>query len=1213
MFTKRWSAIRYVALAVGLTLGAGCGESGGDERPDPEMIGGKADVPSWMTEVKVDWGCGDVVQGEFQGRKSSFLYKWEAKEGQTVTFSFRGAYDARRGAAVALYRADTGDRVAVQRNGGRNEAQLTYGPAKAGTYNVAVYALAWIADGAYSLRATCQRSDLNALVRGQRSFTSYELEWGLNRMAPGMEGKGGGGGPEAAMAAPQGRSGEVEEADVYKLDGNRLFYLNTYRGFMIFDATDAKKPQALGRLPVYGYPVEMFVQNNVAYALLRDVLYLTQQKGQLRYQRRNVSQLVAIDVSDLRNPKLLQAVDIVGELREGVSRKIGDTIYVVSNVPSWYAYGWWYEQSQESKEQGFVYSFNVANPRQVKLVDKLQLFSGGGYSNYGEQGGESRYLSNVTLSATSNALMVVENWQKYGYVPGAEYSCGTSTSLQQAVVSVVDISDPAGKIKLYTKFESYGEVGDQFKQTYVFNPTTKKATYLGIFARREWSSKDCQGTSRIENNLESWDVTNGAAPKRLARLSFGKPDEAVRGSAFDAERGVAFAITARQVDPLYAISFADPAKLKVVSAVDGLSGDMNVFRFIADKRFLIGIGRDNSEACTGFGPQGTGTQLGVSIIDVQDLAKVRLVQRKCVMIKDATWVSSAINWNLDQAHKMIGMHSDGLANVITVPVSYSRKMEGGEWYYRWETAVGLMSWDLTKYDPKKSELEQNVLVNHGTVVHPNGEVNRTIVFTHKAATARRKLLNLSDTHLALTDINDLNSPVTDAVIEVAPYYAELYRFGNYMVTQVRPGVGGWDDGGLSEFRVLPVGAKLDTVKPVATFTVSRVQRTMQFKDALVIFRRKPAMEDPEGKRPYQGNETLEAVVYQLSNPLKPVKMGSVEFPFSYLPYERFRCGMPPFWFGYEANATLALDRGFVMLNTQYDYNKEVWVRTLMLLDLSSYAAPKVVSRSLGGDEKTQYLGLVRWASNKNYFYLTYKSQVDEKPYQGGTQDGMVLRGYKYVAQTWLTSTNGLTPDAKINLPGQLMQAFSGPNNTLFLTNDRALEELKDGSLRDVPRLNLLSRLDAYTAEYLDGRSFPGKYLQDVVLDGKRLFVNASEGWYQPVVLEGKTATPIQAAGQQLAIFDFSRERFDERFSGSLGIDSMEIMGIYQNNLFLNLPGSGVLVVDVTSSTRPVGRQFLRTLGYATQAEFVGNTAFVASGNYGIYELNLTGPTLIAAQ
>ena len=75
-----------------------------------------------------------------------------------------------------------------------------------------------------------------------------------------------------SAAPPQGRTGEVQEADIYRVDQNRLFYLNTYRGFMIFDLADSKNPVLLSRLPIYGYPIEMFVQGNTVYALIRDVL-----------------------------------------------------------------------------------------------------------------------------------------------------------------------------------------------------------------------------------------------------------------------------------------------------------------------------------------------------------------------------------------------------------------------------------------------------------------------------------------------------------------------------------------------------------------------------------------------------------------------------------------------------------------------------------------------------------------------------------------------------------------------------------------------------------------------------------------------------------------------------------------------------------------------------------------------------------------------------
>ena len=299
--------------------------------------------------------------------------------------------------------------------------------------------------------------------------------------------------------APTGRTGEVEEGDVYKIDQNRLFYFNTYRGFVIYDLSDPRKPQRLGRLPVFGYPVEMFVVGNTVYALLRDALYLSQVGAELQFERHNVSQLVSIDVSDLRNPKLLKTIDIIGQLREGVSRKIENTIYVVSYVPQSYYWGWRPDPDQQ-KEQATVYSFNVADPQNPKKVAEHKIFEGGSVSIRDSQGNYyDRRFEGVAISATANALLVAENWNvsasSAGPVRPNGGGCGSYNNNQFARLSLIDISDPNGTIKLHASFETGGNLDDQFKMTYVDDPATGTGTFYGIFARQVWESVGCRGNS----------------------------------------------------------------------------------------------------------------------------------------------------------------------------------------------------------------------------------------------------------------------------------------------------------------------------------------------------------------------------------------------------------------------------------------------------------------------------------------------------------------------------------------------------------------------------------------------------------------------------------------------------------------------------------------------------------------------------------------------
>ena len=117
----------------------------------------------------------------------------------------------------------------------------------------------------------------NTLVPGQTDFTNAEPESSARGFpgAYGTEGDLAGsaskeGNSTTPAAPPQGRTSEVEEADIYKVDSDRLFYLNTYRGFIIYDLKDPKSPKLISRLPVYGYPIEMFIQDGTVYALLRE-------------------------------------------------------------------------------------------------------------------------------------------------------------------------------------------------------------------------------------------------------------------------------------------------------------------------------------------------------------------------------------------------------------------------------------------------------------------------------------------------------------------------------------------------------------------------------------------------------------------------------------------------------------------------------------------------------------------------------------------------------------------------------------------------------------------------------------------------------------------------------------------------------------------------------------------------------------------------------
>jgi len=106
------------------------------------------------------------------------------------------------------------------------------------------------------------------------------------------------------------------------------------------------------------------------------------------------------------------------------------------------------------------------------------------------------------------------------------------------------------------------------------------------------------------------------------------------------------------------------------------------------------------------------------------------------------------------------------------------------------------------------------------------------------------MLNISDTHISVVDINQLDKPVTASVIEVAPYVSQLFRFGDYMVEHINLGAyssyswGGYNNYA-SEFRIKKIvpGTALEDTPQVASFLVGQVSRVLKWKDKLVLFRR----------------------------------------------------------------------------------------------------------------------------------------------------------------------------------------------------------------------------------------------------------------------------------------------------------------------------------------------------------------------------------------
>jgi len=625
----------------------------------------------------------------------------------------------------------------------------------------------------------------------------------------------------------------------------------------------------------------------------------------------------------------------------------------------------------------------------------------------------------------------------------------------------------------------------------------------------------------------------------------------------------------------------------------------------------MAIGRDNSDHCSGFeernGRRFFGSRVAVSIIDVRDLNKVRLVQRKCVAIENARWSNSAVNWNLDQAHKMIGMYSDSTANLLTLPVNYStRTTTGGIRYYEYKSAIGLMRWDLSKYDDKKDEKNQNVLENVATIIHPKGSVKRTIIFKlPQGGKDKRVVLNLSDTHLSIADLDNLSTPWMLSTVEIAPYIRTVYRFGNYLVEQVNLGRH-YDQ--FNEFRVKKIGTgDINEAKILASFKQGQVSNVIRWKNLLVIFKRHFTSVSSSGYPRYDYQKS-DVVIYDFSNPEAPKKRGSATLPFNFYPSYYFYCGGfdMGYYFGYYGNnqSWIATSTGISSLFSYYDRTTRKSVRLLTFVNFSN---PDKISYtkttlSTGNNYSTHHFNLT--ALDDNTFYV-----VSRERHSNYKQGNHTFYRYRYLATPWTLKQGKWTRKTSINLPGRLMKAYKAKSGkTTFISYDYGYIARQSVSgnntyyrYQQIFRLYLLEQLSNGKASLQDFKSFSSWRLGGLIVDNEKLYLNANRDWYY---MQKKNLDWYDRSNT-LMIFDLSKKRFEQKFSAPTRTSNIRLSGIQNNRLFMTLQGEGILVADVSNPASPKGLHFERTLGWANNLEISKDQAFVASGHFGIFQLSLT--------
>jgi len=297
---------------------------------------------------------------------------------------------------------------------------------------------------------------------------------------------------------------EVVESDIWRLDGDTLYFFNQHRGLQIIDVTDPDAAVLRGTLNLPAAGEQMF--------LLRSnyVVLLTQNLcgGSSGY---GDSEVLIVAVTN-GVPSVAAKLAVSGTISE--SRLVGDALYVAAQSirPKPGSNGGTWEWGTQ------VSSFDLAVPDAP--VARSTLW----YAGY-----------NIVVHATDTYLFAVTQHP---------------TNYQKSIVNVIDTTAPDGTMHAYDSIAAAGRVEDKFKLNWT------DAIFSVI--------SEVSSNPRL-TKLETFRLPDPRTVPPFSYLKLGEVElghgERLFATRFDYPR--VYVVTFLQIDPLWIVDLSDPARPKV--------------------------------------------------------------------------------------------------------------------------------------------------------------------------------------------------------------------------------------------------------------------------------------------------------------------------------------------------------------------------------------------------------------------------------------------------------------------------------------------------------------------------------------------------------------------------------------------------------------------------------------------------------------------------
>ena len=417
--------------------------------------------------------------------------------------------------------------------------------------------------------------------QGQNALSGGGRETASDGATTGAPAAGATPSPNAPTAQTPSAPREIEESDIYKLDGNHLFVLNRYRGLQIIDIADLDHPRVIGHAPIFGYPKEMYVRGTNAYVIVSDYYTFWRDTTAAADAAPNGfygSQVRVIDITDRTHPRVAGGINLAGDCSD--SRIVGDVMYLVST-----RYGYWSRyDSTDNVDKTQILSLAIADPANVHVVDSKD-FPRNGWEHH--------------INVTPNTI----------YLASSGYVGGTWPNAYETRIKYIDISNPLGQIRVR------GEAG------------------VPGMVRDRWSLDEFEGVLRVASGtawgngdvfLTTFSVANPDALAQLGQYTM-HVNENLTSARFDGNRG--YLVTYRNVDPLWIFDLSNPAQPRIKGELH-MTGWLDFMVPMGDR--IVALGHEDTTDANGQ----RNIALAVSLIDVADQRDPALLSRVAL---DGVW------------------------------------------------------------------------------------------------------------------------------------------------------------------------------------------------------------------------------------------------------------------------------------------------------------------------------------------------------------------------------------------------------------------------------------------------------------------------------------------------------------------------------------------------------------------------------------------------